>query len=495
MDNRYIIALELSGSQVKGAAATINSSPAYSQFAIPVVEAIACEDKVNCVQYGRVQNLIEAAKDVNYVVKKLENDPKFKGGKVIAAYVGISGRSLGSVQTTAELYLPSEMEITANIVKQLEQEAAKVFDADRKPLRIVPRKFYVDNQVNPNPVGALGSKLKGEYTVVTCNKANLRNLEMLFGDRLQLTVREYVVTPLALADLLLSQEERQLGCMLVDMGAQTTTISIYKDRALQYLATLPLGSQNITRDIAMGLNIIEERAEMAKCHQGNAMADSMESASDENAKINCYVQARIGEINANIYAQIGYAGFKPTDLAGGIIITGRGSKLRNFDMALENKTKMKVRRASIPNTITVQDRGIDSADFASLLAIVLQASKTTDVGGCVKAPEPTDISLEEKPAFGAGPSPVHEEDNNDDGWDNDDEENAQIDERRERAMRRKAEKEAAKRAKEEQKRREREEREQARLQRPRSSALDWLKAKIYQVTASNDDEDANLDDN
>lgn len=379
----HIVALEISGSQVKGALAKTTPS-AYAPLAIPQVDAVVSEDKVNCVQYGRVQNLIEAATNISYVLQKLQNHPSIGKGRITGAYVALAGRSLGSVQTSAELPLPHEMEITGDILKHLLAVATKPVSGDKKVIKVVPRKYYVDNQATANPVGALGTRIRGEFTVVTCSPANQRNLELVLNDRLHLPVKEYVITPLTTAAMVLGEEEKQLGCALVDIGAQTTTLSVYKDRALQHLVTLPMGSYNITHDIAMGCNTTDEHAEALKIAHGNALPDN--AAPDDTMAMNCYVQARVGEIIANLMAQIEYAGFKASDLSAGFIVAGRGAKLKNFTAALEAQTKMKARLASVPDTVTVRDHSVVPSDYISLMSVVAYAAGKPGDDTCVEFP-------------------------------------------------------------------------------------------------------------
>ena len=372
MAYRYIAALELAGSRISGAVAKVDADTS-SAIALPEIIALESEDKPGCVQYGRVQNLIDAANITSYVIQKLENRPEVHPGKITSAFVALAGRSLASVRTSAELALPTEMEITVDILDRLFKEATKAVPPEKKVLKIMPRKYTVDSQVAVNPVGSLGSRIKGDFTIVTCSPVNRRNLELVFDERLQLKVDDYIVTPLAVADLVLGEEEKQRGCVLVDMGYHTTTISVYHDRALQYLATLPLGSNNITADLANGLKITDEQAELSKRSQANAMFETTPQTNLDTVRINRYVEARLGEIVANILAQIGFSGFKSDDLAAGFILTGRGVKLRNFARYLETQSKMPVRMASVPATISAAD-GIDTSDYVALAAIVANAA-------------------------------------------------------------------------------------------------------------------------
>lgn len=379
-DDKYIVALELSGTAVRLAAARLGEGNQA-----PEIVAVETADKVACMQYGRVQNLIEAANHVSYVIQKLENNPALKRGKVSAVYLALAGRTLSTVKTSAEIALPTEMEISEELVRRLYNEAVRDISPDRSVLKVLPRKYIVDNHPVANPVGAMGARLKGEFTVVVCSPVNRRNLELVMDERLNMPVADYVVTPLAEARLALSEEEKQLGCVLVDFGAHTTTISIYKDRSLQYIATLPLGSHNITRDLAVGLSLTDERAEFTKCSVGSALS---KSASAEANRVNGFVQARLGEIVANIMAQIGFAGYKPNDLPGGLIFMGGGTRLKNFTKYVESQTKMKIRQASVGTSVTVAPPVAATPELLPLISIVAMAAARRNPVGCVEMPAP-----------------------------------------------------------------------------------------------------------
>ncbi len=376
---KYIVALELSGTAVRAAAARPGQNGAA-----PEIVAVETVDKVSCMQYGRVQNLIEAANHVSYVIQKLENNPALQRGKVIAVYLALAGRTLSTVKTSAEIALPTEMEMTEELVRRLYNEAVRDISPDRSVLKVLPRKFIVDNRPVANPVGAMGSRLKGEFTVVVCSPVNRRNLELVMDERLNLPVADFVITPLAEARMALSEEEKQLGCTLVDFGAHTTTISIYKDRSLQYLVTLPLGSHNITRDVALGLSITDEKAEFTKCSMGAAQS---KATSTEAVRVNEFVRARLGEIVANIMAQIGFAGYKPADLPGGLVFLGGGTRMKNFTKFVEAQTKMKVRMASPGTAVTLSSAVAASPDLLPLISIVALAASGSNPMTCVQLPK------------------------------------------------------------------------------------------------------------
>lgn len=213
----------------------------------------------------------------------------------------------------------------------------------------------------------------------------------------------------------LTDDERRLGCLFVDFGAETTTVAIYKNGAPVYLVTLPMGSRNITIDLT-SLNYIEERADEIKRNSGNAMppegirrpgADGI-----DYTEVNNYVHARAAEIIQNILAQIEYAGLKAADLPGGIVIVGGGSRLRGFNDLLGKQGKMKVRMGSVQGPVRISDGAIHPADNLDVISLLLAASKLPEAE-CIEFPPAED----EHPARRGNGSyeDIYAEDGEDDG--------------------------------------------------------------------------------
>ena len=170
----------------------------------------------------------------------------------------------------------------------------------------------------------------------------------------------------------LSEREIKGGCMLVDFGAETTTVSIYKDGVLQYLATVPLGSEAITCDLASVLSVTDEQARDIKERMADVTAENQ-----ENARINIInetVRGRAMQIIANILKQIEFAGFENKDLAGGIVVTGGGSLLRHFVQCLEKYARMPVRPAEVSG-VQANDNTLVSSAYFPLMASIAEAAR------------------------------------------------------------------------------------------------------------------------
>ncbi len=392
MDTRYIAAIEIGSSKIKGLIASVGE---LGDITLLAAEEIKVS---NCVRYGRISNVQEVTLHVNRIIRKLENSPAVSPGKVSAVYLALGGRSFATMAVQASTKLPSAIEITADTVERLKREASfGLVVTDKETLALLPKTFNVDNTEVKNVVGTIGSQIKAEFLALVCAPDNKRNLERIkIETSEQQPKREYIYRPIAQADLVLSPDERQIGCALVDFGAETTTVSVYKNDVLQAIVTLPMGSRNITRDLMVGLSMTEENAEIAKSSVGSAMNTGTET---DNAKveINNYIQARAGEIIANIVHQIEAVGFKGQDLPGGLIFIGGGAKLSNFLKLAEAQTKMPVRAGKINSSITVKANGIDLNENIDIIAIAKYAAVNSDLN-CITRPvvaEPDDDTDDE----------------------------------------------------------------------------------------------------
>lgn len=340
MEPRYTVAIEIGSSKISGAVASVDPDSG----AIEIV-AHEVQHASNCVRHGRVSNVQEVSDLVNGIIRKLENNPAVMPRKITEVYIGLGGRSLTTVPAKASIDLSNESEITADTISRIKREAEFGLTTTKSILDLLPRRYYVDNKEVSNMAGTFGTRASIDFTAVICAQENRANLERIKIDSPLLRRRNYIIRPLAIADMVLESNERQLGCALVDLGAETTTLSIYKEGSLQYAVTLPLGSRHVTRDLMSGLKLTEDRAEQIKIEMGNAINERPGGAalSADQVDVNQYVHARIGEIIANIIHQAEAAGFKAGDLPAGIIAVGGGIRLRNFTQALASQSKMRVR--------------------------------------------------------------------------------------------------------------------------------------------------------
>lgn len=404
MEQRYIVALEIGSSKIRGAVGSVDVNGALT------VLAIEEEPLIDCVRYGCIQNVEEVSTRVNRIIRKLENRSGISPRKVKAVYVAVGGRSLSATKIDIERTLPDEMEVTERIIEQIKGDAMRTTLSDRDIVDVLVRDFMIDNRECANPVGMFGRHIDASLNVISCRPQTKRNIDRVISERLQYRINGYIVRQNAIADLVLLKDEKRLGVMLVDFGAETTTVSIYKGGSLRYLATLPMGSRNITRDIATGLNKLEERTEELKKAVGDASTNGDQAAyrnpdGIDVSEINAFVQARAGEIVANVLEQMNYAGIN--DLPGGIVIVGGGAKLKGLGQLLESQSKLPLRIGTPSSTIRIADAKIQGADAIDVIAILDAASRRAPAM-CMEAPAPTHTQLGQH--------------DGDDDWDDDDDE-------------------------------------------------------------------------
>ena len=334
--NQYIVALEIGSSKIVGAIAEKTSAGYLS------VKHLQEERHLNSVRYGIVQNVENIKSSVNRILKNLEG---MVDGRITQVYMGLSGRSLHSIVSEVNRSVGSTEPITKELIDRIIHEATSTPIRNHDTVDIVPRAYYVDKQETPNPVGIFGSSIKIKVNLIVAKpslKLNVNRL-MTFG----VPAKDYIVTPLAVAEQILSESDRELGCMLLDMGAETTTVSIYKNKALIYLVTLPLGGRNLTRDVMNGLNVLEETAENVKKNINNPLDPpnvsnvTIEGVSAKDAAN--YISARTGEIIANINQQLADAGISSSDIQS-IVLIGGSAHLGGLQQKIEDTIKVKVRK-------------------------------------------------------------------------------------------------------------------------------------------------------
>lgn len=384
-NGRYIVAFEIGSSKIRGAVGVVDNSG--------VVDVIAVEEEklTDRVRYGCIQN-VDVANAIDTVVERLQAYPAIEPRTITGVYVGLGGRSLTSTMVDVSMQLPVETEITEPIITELKKRAAATTDPDRDTVDVVPVRFTVDNKTQTSPVGTFGQSLSARATVLSCSPQIKRILRRVITDRLGLNINGYITRPLAEASMVLTEDERRLGCMFVDFGAETTTVSVYRGGAPVYVATLPIGSRNITLDL-IALNYIEERAEEIKKVSGNALAVDAARRGKGYAEgidytdINNYVHARADEIVANIIAQIEYAGVTAADLPGGIVIVGGGARLRGFNELLQQQSKLPVRQGAPSASVRITDGSIHGTEMVDVISVLVAASRMPEAECLTPMPE------------------------------------------------------------------------------------------------------------
>ena len=356
----FIVAIELGSSKMTGIAGQKNLDGSIN------VLAVVKEDSSSFIRKGVVYNIDKTAQCLTSIVKKLENQLKTE---VLQVYVGVGGQSIRSVKNVIAKDLPVETIITQDMVIELMDANRSMVYQDQEILDAAAQEYKVGSQFQLDPVGIQANRLEGNFLNILERKAFYKNLNKCF-ETAGISVAEMYLAPLALADSVLTEAEKRSGCALVDMGADTTTVSVYSKNILRHLAVIPLGSNNITKDIAT-LQMEESDAEKMKLKYGSAFTDNSDIDSElkysidsdrqvESRKFIEIVEGRLEEIIENVWYQIPSEYYDK--LLGGIILTGGGSNMKNIEKAFNNHTHVeKIRVAKfVTQTIISNNEDIKS---------------------------------------------------------------------------------------------------------------------------------------
>ena len=302
------------------------------------------------IRRGRVYNTDGTSEIISKLIWRLNNNLPSPIEKI---YAGIGGQSIH----TKLFSVKKEVEngtISRQLLESIKEEARCHEPEFEENLGVFSCEYYADGQPVSNPQGTVASHLEARFQLVTGNPCLKRNLETVLNKK-GITVAGYFISPLATAEAVLTPEEKKLGCALVEWGEGVTYLSVYKNGALKYMATIPLGGLAITKDIR-SLNVLEEEAEVLKIEYGNAIVGQNDNESvpvnkEQNSSrkvdlhyLNLVIEARVDEIVENIKAQIQASGYFDK-LDAGIVITGGGALLRGLPQFIKNQTGKEVRLA------------------------------------------------------------------------------------------------------------------------------------------------------
>lgn len=369
-----MIAIELGSSTIRGIAGKKNNDG--SLYILDIVH----EDASSCIRKGVVYNIDKTVQCLTQIVSKLQDSLNLSIDRV---YVGISGKSLRTVKNSVSRQLDTKVVISHELVDGLKDTNLNVNYPDQLILEVIPQEYRIENDFQIDPVGVLSNHIEGRFLNVIARSLIKSNLQKCF-EIAGIAVADYFISPLALAESILSETEKRSGCALVDMGHDTTTVAIFKNNILRHLAVIPLGGNNITRDLCNCLQLEEDEARNLKEKYGSAYTEITDEDASTSLQVNNgrsvgkqeilgITEARENEIIANISEQIKISGYGDKLLAG-FIITGGGANIKDIETAFSKSKgfeKIKFAKA-IQTPITTSDPNLinKSGTLNTLLALL-----------------------------------------------------------------------------------------------------------------------------
>ena len=343
MNEPIIVAVELGTSRISG----IAGKKKDGSFQIL---AYAEEQTTACIKRGLVYNVEKTTQSIKNVVEKLSQTLKQKVNKV---YVGIGGQSVRSIRKKVPRNMLTQTSITAAHIDELRNESMDITIPDCELLENIPQGYVIDSTPTNDPQGVFGTNIEGEFLNIVARTQLRGNIQTCFNN-VGLEIADTKLSAIELAKNVLTEQEKRAGCAMVDLGAGTTTVVVFKQNVIRYLVTIPIGFNNIIDDLKTLLQIEDKEATDVLMKYGNAYIDPDEDASNllnevyttSNGKdrklvaIHQIIMARLTEIIANAVAQILNSGYADVLLAG-VVITGGGANMKNIDKAFKNNPRQK----------------------------------------------------------------------------------------------------------------------------------------------------------
>ena len=341
------------------------------------------------VARGVVNNITQTIQSIQQAILEAETNSGYKIKDVV---VGIAGQHIRSIQHTDYISRSNPEEVIGekDIQLLIDQVNKLAMLPGEEIIHVLPQEFKIDGQSEiKEPIGMYGGRLESSFHVVVGQASSIRNVGRCIQSS-GIELSGLTLEPLASADAVLSQEEKEAGVALIDIGGGTTDLAIFKDGIIRHTAVIPFGGNVITEDIKEGCSIIEKQAELLKIKFGSAWPG--ENKDNEIVSIpglrgrepkeislknlSKIIHARVVEIIEQVFAEIKAYGHEDPrkKLIAGIVLTGGGAQLKHIKQLVEYITGMDT-RIGYPNEHLAGNSSeeISSPLFATAVGLVMNS--------------------------------------------------------------------------------------------------------------------------
>jgi len=318
------------------------------------------------VKRGVVLNIEETVNAIRTTVEEVQKQSETTLSEV---FVGIAGQHIKSVRSRGYINIDSfEKRISKDDKSKLISEMYKIpIDVGEEIIHVLPQNYIVDNETGvKNPVGMSGKRLEANFHIVVGQIASAKNIKNCV-ESIGLDVVQLILEPLASSSAVLTNDEKEAGVALVDIGGGTTDIAVYYDDVIRHTAVIPFGGNVVTKDIKEGCSILNRQAEALKIQFGSALGDlaqedkivtipgiSGRDPKEISFKSLAYIiQSRMEEIIDAVLFEIENSDCIDK-LSAGIVLTGGGSLLKYLPQLVNYRSGMDV-RIGYPSELIASD--------------------------------------------------------------------------------------------------------------------------------------------
>ena len=332
---------------------------------------------------GLVVNINDARESIQESVRKAE---QASGYKIEAAYVGVTGRHISSLNNRGVVAIThNDRLVRPDDLKRVLQSARSIKVAsDRKLLHVIPRDYAIDGQAGvKNPVGMHGFRLDVETHIITAAITSVQNLVKCIRG-IGVDIDDLILEPLASSEAVLTEDEKQIGVILADIGGGTTDIAVFREGSIWHTSILPVAGYQVTRDIAIGLGLPFDVAEEMKKRYGSVMPvyeskiETTSTISEDGHGVSYQdlcdiIRARVDEIIRLILLELPRAEYE-TLVPAGLVLTGGSANLSGIDALGRDILRLPV-RVGIPTTMHGITDALHDPAYATSVGLLLWGAK------------------------------------------------------------------------------------------------------------------------
>lgn len=387
--SRIITAIDIGSEKITTLIANVQTELADLSKVINVIGVATSESgEGRGIKKGQIVNLEEA---VDSVIESVESAERMAGHNVTKAYVSLGGAHILSQNSHGVVAISNpEGEITQeDIARVIEAASAVSLPPSRVLIHVIPMEYTVDGDSGiKDPLRMGGVRLEVEAHLITASASAVKNIEKVL-DEVGIKVEEFIYSGIAASDAVLTKTERELGCVMIDIGGGTTSIAVYQDGALTYSYVLPIGSRNVTKDLATGLRVSLESAEKIKLSltptEGKETAEKEEYLdlskydAGEDKKVTLktvqegIIRPRLNEIFTMVKGQLEKEKLM-NKIPAGAIITGGGARVYGVEESGKRLLSLPVRIGKPKGVEGLVDE-IMNTSFSVPIGVLINASK------------------------------------------------------------------------------------------------------------------------
>ncbi len=376
--DEIVVALDFGSTKITTVVASLNSSENNEGGAHYKILGVGTSKSAG-LKKGFVSNIDET---VNALSESIEEAESNSGAKITSAVIGISGPHIQGLNSSGVAGIKGREVTPVDVKRVIDSASALAIPNDRMPLHVIPQEYKIDGQDEiRDPLGMVGTRLEAKVHIVTASRSAIQNL-IRCCHKAGIHSSEIVLQSLATSGLLLSQDEKELGVAVIDIGGGTSDFAIYSAGALVHTGGIALGGTHLTQDLAIGLRTPQNEAEKLKIEK----ACALKSYIDEGATLEIFpvgggapriiqqklvgeiVEPRLEEIFNFLKKEILQSGYQDK-LGAGLVLTGGATMLPGTQELAERVFDLPIKR-SLPTAMEGLDAQFVHPSYSSVLGLV-----------------------------------------------------------------------------------------------------------------------------